>query len=86
MASVIHIKQLKSGKSHKTCLINHTWSISHHMTQLVISGLGDRQTDRQTDRHTHTHTHTHTHADVQTKETRRAPACNQRAPGLKIQL
>ena len=35
-----HIKQLKSGKNHKTCLNNHTPSISHHIMPLVINALG----------------------------------------------
>ena len=44
--SKCHIKQLKSGKSCKTCLINHTQSISHHFTPIAINGLGDRHTYR----------------------------------------
>ena len=35
-----HIKQPKSKKSHKTCLTNHTLSISHHIMPLVINSLG----------------------------------------------
>ena len=49
------MKQLKAGKSRKTCLTNRTRSISHHITPLVINGLGGG------------HTHTHTHTDAQTK-------------------
>ena len=54
-----HINQLKSGKSHKTCLTNHTESISHHITPLVIIALG---ADIQTHRHTRKHTNTQTKA------------------------
>ena len=39
-------------KSRKTCLTNHTWSISLHTMPLVINVLG---ADTQTDKHTHTH-------------------------------
>ena len=52
-----HIKQLKSGKSCKSSLTNHTQSISHHIMPLVINAFGDRHTDRQTDRQTHILTH-----------------------------
>ena len=40
------INELKAGKSRKTCLTNRTRSISHHITPLVINGLGgvDTQT------------------------------------------
>ena len=42
-------------KSHKTCLTNHMWPISHHIMQLVIYTLRvDTQTDIQTETHTHT--------------------------------
>ena len=61
------IKQLKSGKSHKTCLTNHTWSISHYIMPLVINALGGGQ--RQTDRHMYTHT------DMQTKAISRNQMC-----------
>ena len=47
-------------------------SISRHITPLVITSLGGG----------HTHTHTLRGQD-QSKETRRAPATGQRAPGLK---
>ena len=41
-------------KSHKTCLTNHMWPISHHIMQLVIYTLRvDTQTDIQTETHTH---------------------------------
>ena len=36
-----HTKQLKSVKSNKTWLTKHTWSISHHITPLVINAFGD---------------------------------------------
>ena len=39
-----HIKQLKSRKNYKTCLTNHTRSISHHITPLVINALGGGHT------------------------------------------
>ena len=39
-----HIKQMKSRKSCKTCLINYSWSISHHIMPLVINVLGGRRT------------------------------------------
>ena len=38
-------------KSCKTCLTNHTWSISHHITPMVINEVGDK--------------HTHQHANKQ---------------------
>ena len=34
-----HIKQLKAGKSYKTCLPNHTWFVSHHITPLIINAF-----------------------------------------------
>ena len=52
-----HIKQLKAGKKGKTCLTNHTRSISHHIIPPVIKVLKGRHTDR----------HRHTHNDMQTK-------------------
>ena len=56
-----YIKQLKSRISNKTCLTNHTQSISHHITPLVINSIGaDTQTDRQT--------HTHIATDAWTKK------------------
>ena len=62
MATPIHfidgncrMKQLKAGKSRKTCLTNRTRSISHHITPLVINGLGGGHTDTQT--------HAYRHAD-----------------------
>ena len=36
--------QLKSGKNCKTCLINHTKSISHHIMPLIINALRGRHT------------------------------------------
>ena len=44
-----HIKYLKAGKSRKTCLTNHTWPISHHITILVINGLGSGHSCKHTD-------------------------------------
>ena len=38
-------------------------SISHHITPLVINGLGGRHTHT----HAHTHTQTHTHAELMVK-------------------
>ena len=40
-----HIKQLRAGKSCKTCLTNHTWSISHHITPVVINTLSGGHRD-----------------------------------------
>ena len=57
-----HIKQLRAGESHKTCLINHTQSKSHHIMPLVINVLRvDTQTltQIQTQKHRHTHTQAH---------------------------
>ena len=49
-------------KSHKTCLTNHTQSVSNHITPLVINTPLGGYTDTQT---THIHTdNTHTHADT----------------------
>ena len=50
---------MKSRKSHKTYLTDHTQSISHHIMLLVINTLRSG--------HTHTHTHTHTLAEARTK-------------------
>ena len=36
-------------------------SISHHITPLVVNGLGGGHTHTHTHAHTHTYTHTHTH-------------------------
>ena len=46
-----NIKQLKAGKSRKTCLTNYKQPKSHHIMPLVITALGGR--------HTHRHTHTY---------------------------
>ena len=35
-----HTKQPKSRKCHKTCLTNHTWSISHRIMRLVTNTFG----------------------------------------------
>ena len=55
MATPIHfidgkcrMKYLKAGKSRKTCLTNCTRPISHHITPLVINGLGGGHTDTDT--------------------------------------
>ena len=49
-----HIKQLRAGKSRKTCLTNHTWYIApYHATGYKYPQGG--HTDRQTDGHTHRH-------------------------------
>ena len=54
-----NIRQLKSRKSHKTCLTNHTGSMSHHIIMsLVIKALGGG------------HITTHRHAHIQTSETK----------------
>ena len=50
-----HYKYLKAGKSHETCLTNHTWPISHPIMPLVINALGGGHTD--TDTHIHGHTY-----------------------------
>ena len=63
-----HIKQLKAGKSHKTCLTNHTWFISHHIMPLVINSHWGQ-----------THTDTHTSAN---QSNFKKPGL--RMPGLKI--
>ena len=48
-----HIKQLISEKSHKNCLTNHTWSISHRiMPQIILMLL-------EVDKHTLPQKHTH---------------------------
>ena len=77
MASVI--KQLKAGKSHKTCLTNHIWSISHHITPLVINALGAE---------TQTHTHIRMREPKQFQESRyaRARSCGLHVPGIKRYL
>ena len=59
--SKCHIKQLRAVKSHKTCLTNHTHTISHH--QLLIQPRG----------WTNTHTDTCTYA--LTKAISRNQAC-----------
>ena len=45
---------MKAGKSSKTCLANHTQSISHHITPLAINVLrgGHMGTQRDTDTQT----------------------------------
>ena len=58
-----HIKKLKSRKICETCLTNHTQSISHHITPLVINALGQ----------TYTHAHMPTHEPKQFQETRCIP-------------
>ena len=58
---ICHIKQLKAGKSCKTCLTNHKRSISHHIMPLVINGLGGR--------------HIHGHTDMRTKAISRNQVC-----------
>ena len=85
MATPIHfidgnccMKLLKAGKSRKTCLTNRTWSISHHITPLVINGLGGRHTDRQT------HTHAYRHANQNNFKKPGARGLRLRAPGLKM--
>ena len=40
----------------RTCLTNHLWSMSHHITVLVIISLRDPHT-----LHTHQHIHTRTY-------------------------
>ena len=40
-----HKKQLKSRKSQKTCLTNHTRFISHHIMPLVINAFRGGHTD-----------------------------------------
>ena len=83
MAKPIHfiegkwrMKQLKAGKSRKTCLTNRTWPISHHITPLVINGLGGGHTD--------TCTHTYQHANQNNFKKPGARGRRARAPGLKI--
>ena len=66
--SKCHIKQ----KSHKTSLTNHMWSISHHITPLVINGYG-----------ADTQTHTFRCAN---QETRCTLVCSQHTPGLKSKI
>ena len=69
------MKQLKNGKSRKTCLTNHTVYITPYHMPLAINGLGT---------HTHTQAHILTHEPNQFQETRHAPAFGRHAPGLKI--
>ena len=78
-----HINQLKNGRSCKTCLTKNTWSISHHITPLVINALGGR----------HRHTDTDTDTDAYTcrpmfvdETISRNQACvgSWSMPGLKI--
>ena len=83
MATLIHfidgnyrMKLLKAGKSHKTCLTNHTQSISHHITPLVINGLGGGHTD--------THTHAYRHADQNNFKKPGTRGQRPHTPGLKI--
>ena len=70
LSSLNRMKYLKAGKSRKTCLTNHTRSISHHIMPLVINGLGGGHTDRHTQ--TDTHTRIPTRGPKQFQETRRA--------------
>ena len=62
--------ELKAGESRKTCLTNRTRPISHHITPLVINGLGGGHTDTRT--YTQTHTRILTRGPKQFQETRRA--------------
>ena len=55
---------MKSGKSRKTCLTNHTQSISHHWLLMPL-GAG-----------THTYAHIPMYKTKQFQETRHAPAVN----------
>ena len=79
--SKCHIKQFKAGKSHATCLTNHTRPISYRIMPLVINALkgGHTDTHRQTDRQTHTDRQTDrqtdTHTNTQTKAISRNQAC-----------
>ena len=50
--SKCHNKQLQVGKSRKTCLTNHAWSISHHIVPLVINALEGEHTDTHTNEQT----------------------------------
>jgi len=62
----------------KTCLTNHTGSISQHKMPLVINSLREET-------HTHTHTHTYSHrGQKQFQETSCAPALGQCTSGLKL--
>ena len=56
-------------KGSRTCLANHTRSISHHITPLVIHSLGGGHTDTQT----------HTHAYIRTE----VISINQARAGLR---
>ena len=48
-------------------LFNRSYgSISHHITPLVITSLGQTHRHTDTDTHTHTHTHTRTHTHTHT--------------------
>ena len=44
----VSYKVIKAGKSHETCLTNHTQPILHHITPLVINAFGGGYTDTQT--------------------------------------
>ena len=73
--SKCHIKQLKAEKSHKTCLTNHTQSISHRITPLVCNAFRGG------------HTNTSIHTDMRTKAILRnqvCGACGLHMPSLKI--
>ena len=63
----VSYKATEKRKSRKTCLTNHTRSISHHITPLVINS------------DTRTHAHIPTREPKQFQETRCALAFGQRA-------
>ena len=67
-----NIKQLKSKKSQKTSLFNHTRSMSHHIMPLVINAIGGG----------HTYTHILMHEQRQFQETRCTLATGQHTFGL----
>ena len=57
-------------KSHRTYLTNHMWSISHHITPLVINSL----------RGGHTHINTHTDIRIRGQSNSKKPGAHQPAP------
>ena len=63
---------IKSREMHRTCFTNRTWSISHHITPLVINALRGGHID------------THTYRYVSQNNFKKPDVCGQRprSPGL----
>ena len=62
-------------KSYRTCLTNCIWSISHHITPLVINSL-------RVDTHIYKHIHTHIHTHANTHTYRHLHRNNFKNPGV----